>query len=349
MEHQQRLYSPLAQAHTYHCFIPDALDKFTGPQGRNSGKKLGQDLQNNVSASAQTASSGLNKWAMVAVVLTMFFWASTTIIVRYVRLEIPPFGLAFWRNTAAFFIILPFAYKISLKQWPLIRDNLGILSLLAILLWVGGNSLLFLGLQYTIAINAGVLNSVEPIFIVVLAFLLFRDPFSRLQGLGLVISLVGVLVLVSKGSLDLLLQLQFNIGDVIVTIAFVCWALYAVLLRKLPRELDALANLLVIVGLGAVFLLPLYIGETIFIREFPFNQMAVASVFFLAVFSSALAMFLWNYAIGQLGPSRAGQFLHLIPAFTVLLALLLLGEAFRGFHFAGIALIAAGIVLASKG
>ncbi|MGE3246787.1 MAG: DMT family transporter [Beijerinckiaceae bacterium] len=286
---------------------------------------------------------------VLALVVTMFFWATTTIIVRYAHGEVPPFALAFWRNAVGFLLILPFAYSAVRREWPVIRANLPLLCLLAALLWVGGNALLFLALQYTIAINAAVINSVEPVFIVAAAALLFRDRISRLQGLGIVLSMLGVLVLLTKGTFARLFELNFNTGDLIVTCAYIFWSLYAVLLRKLPRDLDPRAMLLTIVGLGALFLFPIYMAETILVRAMPVTAMSVGMVLFLAAFSCAAGMFLWNYAIGRMGAIRAGQFLHLIPAFTVLLALAMLGEHLAGYHFAGIALIAAGIAATSRG
>jgi drug/metabolite transporter (DMT)-like permease len=288
------------------------------------------------------------KSPVAAAVLTMFFWAATTIVVRYVRNDIPPLGLSFWRTFTALLIMLPFAAKPLLRQWDLVRRNLGLLALLALLLWVGGNALLFLSLQYTTAINAAVINSIEPLIIILLAALLFRDRLTWRQGAGVAMSLLGVLILIVAGSLDRLLALDFNKGDLIVTGAYIAWGLYAVLLRKLPREMDPKVMLVVLLGLGSLFLLPLYAAETTWSRPMPFTPPTVITVIGLALFPCAMAMLLWNYAIRQMGAVRAGQYLHLIPAFTVALALGFLGEELGPHHIAGIALIAAGIFTASR-
>ncbi len=293
-----------------------------------------------------TAASSLFRSPVTAAVVTMFFWSATTIIVRYVRHEIPPLGLSFWRTFAAFLILLPFAGRSLMRQWDLVRPHLGMLSLLSLLLWVGGNALLFLSLQYTIAINAAVINSVEPVIIVLLAALLFGDRLTWRQGAGVAVSLAGVLALISAGSVDRLISLDFNRGDLIVTCAYVSWGLYAVLLRKLPRGLDHRVTLLVLLGLGSAFLLPVYLVETAIDRPMPATGMTALIVVGLAVFPCALAMFLWNYAIARLGAIRAGQFLHLIPAFTVLMAIGFLGEVLGLHHIVGIALIAGGLYLA---
>lgn len=284
----------------------------------------------------------------LAVTVTAFIWAATTILVRYVRDESPPVGLSFWRTLAAFVIMLPFCLRAVLNQWDLVRQHWKMLALLAFLLWVGGNALLFVSLQYTIAINAAVINSVEPLFIVLFAWLLFRDDFTWRQGTGLALSLFGVLVLISAGSVERLLTLDFNKGDLIVTGAYIAWGLYAVLLRKLPRGLDHRVTVAALLGFGALFLLPFYLFEAMFVRPTLPTVNTLITIAWLATFSSALAMILWNYGIIQLGAARAGQYLHLIPAFTVVLAIFILEETLGPHHIAGIILIATGLVVAAR-
>lgn len=283
-----------------------------------------------------------------AVILTAFFWAVTTIVVRYVRDESPPIGLSFWRTLAAFIIMLPFCLRPLINQWDMVRQHWKFLALLSFLLWVGGNALLFVSLQYTIAINVAVINSVEPLFIVVFAWLLFRDDFTWRQGIGLTLSLGGVLVLITAGSVERLLALDLNRGDLIVTGAYVAWGLYAVLLRKLPRDLDFRVTVAAIMGFGALFLFPIYVFEAIYVRPTLPTPATLITIAWLATFSSSLAMILWNYGILKLGAARAGQYLHLIPAFTIVLAIVVLGETFGPHHIAGIVLVAIGLIVASR-
>lgn len=297
---------------------------------------------------APTGARALLTSPYVALFITMFCWAGATVAVRYLRDDIPPMGLSFWRNTVAFLVLLPFSIAPLRAQWSVVRDHWKIFALLALLLWVGGNSLLFLSLQYTIAINAGVINSIEPLFIVLFAWLLFRDAFRWHQGLGLALSLTGVLVLIAGGSLSRFMELDFNKGDLIATVAYVTWGLYAVLLRKVPRGMDHRVIALALLGLGSIYLLPIYLLETAFSRPVPATMLTVIAVLAIAIFASAIPMILWNFAIMKMGPGRAGQYLHLIPAFTVIMAIAFLDEALAGYHFAGIALIAAGLVVAAR-
>lgn len=277
-----------------------------------------------------------------------FIWAATTIIVRYVRDESPPVGLSFWRTLGAFILFLPFSLGVIIRQWDLVRQHWKLMALLSLLLWVGGNALLFLSLQYTTAINVAVINSMEPLIIVVFAWLLFKDEFTWRQVLGLALSLAGVLVLITGASLERLLSLDLNRGDLIVTVAYVSWGLYAVLLRKLPRDLDFRVNVAILLGFGAVFLFPVYLFEAIFVRPTLPTPGTLITMAWLATFSSTLAMIFWNYSIMKLGAARAGQYLHLIPAFTIVLAIGLLGEAMGVHHVAGIVLIAVGLLIAAR-
>ena len=280
--------------------------------------------------------------------IAMLLWAFSTIIARYVREDVPPMGLSFWRTGLAFVILLPFVAGRLRAKAAIIRQHWKILFALGFLLIVGGNALLFLALQYTIAINAAVLNSTEPVVIVAVAWLLFRDPVNWSQAVAIVLSLVGVLVLIGRGDLAVLSALDFNRGDLIVMGAYISWAVYAVLLRRAPRELDSLTTLALILGFGSLCLLPIYLVEEFAFRPTNFTWITLISIVVLAVISSLLGILMWNRAVTELGPGRAGIYINLIPAYTIVLAIILLGETLELFHIGGIALIAVGIVLSSR-
>ncbi len=283
----------------------------------------------------------------VAVITAMLFWACSTVIVRGVRESTPPIGLSFWRTLLGAAIVLPFVWRPMLLQIGLIRRHIGIILVLTFLLIVGGNAVLFVSLQYTIAINAGVLNSFEPVLILIVAWAVFRDRVSIFQALGVAISLLGVMALLGKGDTAVLLGLDFNFGDILVLGAYTSWAFYAVYLRKAPRGIEPMVMLFLILFLGSAMLLPLYILETVFDRPTVANGATILSVVVLAVFSSVISIFLWNYGLGRLGAGRASIFIHLIVVFTVILAILFLGERFEWFHAVGVVLIMTGIYLST--
>ena len=257
--------------------------------------------------------------------------------------DVPPIGLSFWRTAVGFLLLLPFVIGPIRREFGILRAAWPVLALIAFLLIVGGNAVLFLSLQFTYAVNAGVINSVEPVIILVLAWALFGDPVSKRQAFGVAVSLSGVVVLVVQGDLANLAALDFNLGDLLAFAAYVSWGFYAVMLRKLPRGLDPRVVLAAILGLGSLELLPFYVIETVVYRPIVPSWTTAWTVGLLAVISSIAAVLMWNRAIAHLGPGRAGILIHLIPAFTVLLAIALLGEALRQYHVTGIALIAIGI------
>ena len=281
----------------------------------------------------------------LAVTVAMLCWAASTVVVRGLREDVPPLGLSFWRTLLGAAVVLPFAWRPMMRQFHLIRQHFWIILLLSFLLFVGGNAVLFLSLQYTIAINAGVLNSFEPLMIIVAAWAIFRDRVTVNQLAGVMVSLLGVFVLIARGDPRAILALDFNAGDLLVLVAYVSWALYAVYLRLAPRSLDQRAMLFLLLFFGALMLIPGYLIEWAVDRPMTWGLPSIAAIVGLAVFSSVAAVFMWNYAIRDLGPSLAGIFIHLIVAFTVIMAIVFLGEVFEWFHGVGVALIGAGIYL----
>ncbi len=223
--------------------------------------------------------------------------------------------------------------------------NWKILALLSGLLFIGGNGMLFVGLQFTTAINGAFINSAEPVVIIACAWLMFRDQLTALQWVGVVLSLAGVLHLVSRGHPDTLLTLQLNVGDIFVLISVVSWAFYAVLLRRVPREMHRLNVLFGILASGAVWVFPFWILETVFVAATPLVWDTIWSVGYHGIFVSTLSMLWWNHTVEQLGPGRAGLFVHLIPVFTVVLAISFLSEELFWFHVIGISVIGVGIYL----
>ena len=281
----------------------------------------------------------------LAVTVAMLCWAGSTVVVRGVRADVPPLGLSFWRTLLGAALVLPFAWRPMMLQIDLIRRHFWIILLLSFLLIVAGNGVLFLALQYTIAINVGVLNSFEPLLIIVAAWAIFRDRVTFNQLAGVLVSLLGVFALIGRGDPGTILDLDFNAGDILVLFAYLSWAFYAVYLRLAPRELDPRVMLFLLLFLGALLLIPFYAVESAFDRPMTFGLPALAAIVGLALFSSIGAIYLWNYSIRHLGPSRAGIFIHLIVAFTVIMAIVFLGEVFVWFHAVGVALIGAGIYL----
>ncbi len=280
-------------------------------------------------------------------VLTTLFWSGNFVLGRAVHTVFTPFTLSFWRWTVALAILLPFVWKSLRIQAPLIRQHRLILLWFSVLGVVNFNIFVYLGLQATTATNALIMLSVTPVLIVALSFLLLRQTVTRWQSIGIAISLIGVLVIVSRGDINALLARQVNPGDLWILAAIVSWALYSVCLRWRPAQLEPLNFQAATMIIGVVILTPLYLWDLSQNYSVAVNAATVSSILYLALFPSILAYIFWNRAVAELGANRCGQFLHLMPAFGSVLAMIFLGERLYGFHGIGIALIAAGIYLAT--
>jgi len=279
--------------------------------------------------------------------LTSLFWAGNTVLGRFIAGHVPPITLAFIRWGGAFAILLPFAAAHLARDWPVIRKQIGVLSVLAFTGFSVYNTLAYYGLQYTTAINGLLLQSVAPLFVAMWTFALFGEKLTLRQAGGICVSLSGVLVIVCHGSLAVLLGIEFNRGDVCFLIALVIYGFYAAFLRKRPA-IHPFSFLAVGMGGGALFLLPAVVWEIAGGRTMIFDAESVASFAFICIFPSLLGYLFLNRGIELIGANRAAPFIHLVPVFGSVLAILLLGERFELYHAIGYGLVFSGITIATK-
>ena len=280
-------------------------------------------------------------------VMTTLFWGGNFNVARAVLGEVPPLGLSFWRWMVAWLILFPFACRPMWRRRHLLADHWFLLFLLALSGVTLFNSLVYLGLQSTTAINASLMQSINPVFIILLSMLLLGHRPHAMQWLGVLVSMAGAVVILMRGDVALLRSLEFATGDLLVLLAVFLWGVYTVLLRKLPDGLRGMPLLGFTVTLGTLLILPFYVYETWNGRPMVVTPASVASVLYVAIFPSVLAYFFWNHATDRIGPERTGQFSHLIPVFGALIAILVLGESLQFYHFAGILLVGAGLLLAN--
>jgi drug/metabolite transporter (DMT)-like permease len=280
-------------------------------------------------------------------VMTTLFWGGNFNVGRAVISEVPPLGLSFWRWMVAWMIIFPIAYRPMWKRRHLLIENWFLLLLLAVTGVTLFNSLVYLGLQTTTAINASLMQSINPVLIILLSILLLGHRPQVMQLLGVLVSLAGAIVILTRGDPAILKGLEFASGDLLVLLAVFLWGLYTVLLKKLPEELRGIPVLGYTVTVGTILILPFYLHETMNGRPVPLTPTSIASILYVAIFPSVLAYIFWNHATARLGPERTGQFSHLIPVFGILIATLVLGESLQSYHFAGILLVSAGLLLAN--
>jgi drug/metabolite transporter (DMT)-like permease len=298
-------------------------------------------------AAAQTRS--LWRSPHVAAAFAMFLWGAGMVMGRWVHGVTPPIGLTFWRCFLGFLALLPFATGELRGDWPIFRRHWPTFVLLGFFMFGGGTVAMFTGLHRTTAINAGLINAVEPTAIMLFAVILFGDPVSIRQWIGVAVSFVGVVILIARADIETLLAFRFNAGDLWIVGAAVCWALYANWVRKVPRGLGPFGAVLAMLATGAAMTLPFYVLESVAGWPMALDVKTVTTTLFLAVFASAVGTVYWNRAVGALGAGRAALYVNLLPVYIVALAIVFLGETPMTYHLVGTAVIALGLYLAIAG
>ncbi len=283
--------------------------------------------------------------AFLLLALAALAWGSNFVIGRAVSETFPPIALSFWRWTVAFLVLLPFnaaalwaARGVILRHWRyfLVLGSAGAGAF---------HTFVYLGLAHTEAINASLMLSTTPVAIVLLSRLLLGERVTPRQAVGIAVSLAGVLTILARGDLDVLLSLRVNRGDAWVLAAVPIWALYSVLLRRRPSGLGEIPLITLVAGIGILGIAPFAAAEALAVGAPTVDRESVLTVVYLGVVASVLAFVFWNRGVVAVGANRAGLFMHLVPAFATVLAILFLGERARPFHGVGIALVFLGIYL----
>jgi len=286
--------------------------------------------------------------AFLLLALANLFWSGNWIAGRALRDAFEPASLNFWRWTVATLVLAPFALPGLRGKLPLLRQNAGILLLLALTGVAVFQTLVYLGLRSTTAVNAVLLNSSLPMFMLLCSWAIERERASARQVAGMLISLAGIGVILSRGDAQALLQLQLHAGDAWILLAMPVWGIYSVLLKRRPAALGAIEFLFVISLAGTLLLAPAAAFDALRAPP-PMPSLPQAmGVLYMGLAASVFAFICWNRGVAVVGANAAGFTVHLLPAFGTVLAILFLGEAFAGFHAAGIATILAGVLLATS-
>jgi drug/metabolite transporter (DMT)-like permease len=291
--------------------------------------------------------SGGNPLAYAFAALAMVFWSGNWVLGRAVRADIPPLGLNFWRWSTAAVVLLPFAISQARRDWPIVRRHWKIVLALSATGASLFHGMVYIGLRATEVINALLLNSIAPIMVVVLSWVVFRDTITRRQVFGISVSLLGVLILVARGDVAALASLQFNSGDLWILGALFVWGIYSILLKRRPVKLGGLSLLFYICVAGVVLMLPAYLWEYALGARMALDVPTIASAVYTGVFASIAAYLCYNAAVARIGPNTTSFFLHLMPVFGAVLAIVFLGETLRLYHLAGFVVVLCGIFLAT--
>lgn len=285
--------------------------------------------------------------ASVLLALTMAIWAGNHILGRWASGLIPPMTLAFLRWSLAAVLVLPFAWTSLRADWPVIRQNVPRLLLLGFMGSGIYNTLQYIALTETTATNAAILNSWGPVLIVLAGAAIFRDRLRANQILGMAVSLVGVAIVVLRGEFARVADLSFNRGDLVMLFATGVWALYTTLLRTRPA-ISTLSFVGVTYTIAGLVNLPLAGWEHAHGLTVQWSAATVAAIVYAGVLASLVAYLFYALSVEVIGANRTGIFIHLIPLFTSVLAMVLLGEEPAPYHAAGFALILAGVFIAQR-
>jgi len=290
-----------------------------------------------------------DKKAYIFLILTTLFWSGNFIVGKAASLfEIPPFTLNFYRWTFAWLILAPFTLKEIFIKKNYILANIKLIVILGITSITIFNSIVYYSLNFTQVISGVLMISTIPVMIIIFCWLFKIEKTNIYQILGVVFSLFGVVVIITKADLTVLLNLNFNKGDLWMVVAMFSWAMYSVLLRKKKLEISQLSLLQTIISAGLIFLFPAYLIELSLGYKASIHLPFVLTLTYVVLFPGLASFIFWIKGISIIGSNRAGIFLHLMPIFSTMLAIFIFKEQFMIYHSIGALLIITGIILASK-
>ena len=290
-----------------------------------------------------------NNLAYLILILTTIFWSGNFIVGKAASMyQIPPFSLNFYRWFFAGLILLPFTYKELIKKKKYIINNLGFFIVLGITSITIFNSIVYYSLYYTQVISGILMISTIPVWIIFISSILKIEKTNIFQIIGVILSLTGVIFIITKADLNLIKNLDFNKGDLSMVIAMFSWAIYSALLKSKKYEISQVSLLEVVIICGLFFLIPIY-----FIEMNMGNLIILGKPFYLilayvVIFPGLASFFFWIKGISIIGANRAGIFLHLMPIMGAIMAMLIFNERFMFYHILGAIFIIAGITLSNK-
>ncbi len=297
----------------------------------------------------KTISSNNNYKAYTLLTLTALFWSGNFIVGKAASIyEIPPFSLNFYRWFFAFIILFPFTYKEIIENKKYILENLGFFIILGITSITIFNSIVYYSLYYTQVISGVLMISTIPVWIMFIASLLKIEKTNLYQIVGVILSLTGVICIITKADLELVKNLNFNKGDLSMVVAMFSWAIYSALLKKKTYKISQITLLEVIIICGFIFLIPVYFIEMSLGYKVVLKTPFVLTLSYVVLFPGILAFLFWIKGIAFIGANRAGVFLHLMPIFGAIMAILIFDEKFMPYHFLGAIFIIIGITLSNK-
>ena len=290
-----------------------------------------------------------NNLAYIFLFLTVLFWAGNFVVGKFAsQYEVPPFSLNFYRWLFAWIILAPFTVPEILKKKEYIKSNFKFFLILGITSITIFNSIVYYSLNFTQVINGVLMISTIPVMIMLFSSFLKIEKTNTFQILGVIFSLTGVILIITKANLAMLLNLDFNKGDLTMVLAMLSWALYSALLKKKRFELSQLTLLEVIITFGLIFLIPVYFIEYKMGYVIKLDKPFILILSYVVLFPGLASFILWIKGISLIGVNRSGVFLHLMPILSAIMAMIIFDEKFMFYHIFGAIFILIGILLSNK-
>ena len=287
--------------------------------------------------------------AYLMLIFGTMFWAGNFIVGKLAFVEdIPPFSLVFFRWLTVWLILFPFTYKEILKNRNDIFNSLPLLFFLGLMTIGLFVPFVYTALKHTQVTNATLLNTAIPAAIILFCFIFKFEKTNTFQLLGLFISTLGVLVIITRSDLNVLLNLDFNIGDIWMTGAVICWGLYSTFLKKLKLKISLFSTVQVVCTCGLLFAFPQFLYEYKQGFVVNINKAFLYCIIYTAIFPSIVSYSCWTGAISIIGANRSGIFVSLIPLFGTGMAIFFFDEEFKLYHTVASILIIIGLFLSNK-
>ena len=292
--------------------------------------------------------------AVILLTLAPLMWAGNAVVGRILSPLIPPITLNLIRWSLAFVVLLPFAWRTVRPSSPLWAHwkRYAMIGLLGIGCY---NMFLYMALHTSTPVNVTLVAASMPLWMMLIGRLFYGAPITRAKLVGAALSLVGVLLVLSRGSLTNLLQLRMVVGDLYMLAATACWSMYSWMLMHTQEPAEVrqdwkgiLMSQLVFGVMWSVLFTGLEWAVMPDLHIAWSNPVLPWGLAFVVLGPALLAYACWGVGIQQVGPTVGGFFTNLTPLFAAILSALLLGEIPSWYHALAFVLIVAGIVVSSR-
>ena len=290
-----------------------------------------------------------NYLAYTLLIVASLCWSGNFIVGKFATLfEIPPLTLNVFRWISVWFILIPFTYQEIYYNRNYIKKNILVIGFMGVITISTFNSVVYFALNYTQVINAVLVLAAIPALTIILSSLMKIEKTNLFQIIGVILSFIGVITILTKANFEILKNLDFNKGDITMVLAMFSWALYSTLLKKQKYELSQLSLLQTIMSFGLIFLIPVYFIEYKIGFRINLDAPFILILSYVVLFPGLASFILWIKGISLIGANRSGVFLHLMPILSAIMAMIFFSEKFMFYHMLGACFIITGILLSNK-